>query len=343
MGNNQHKPDALLPVIDFGNFLVDPTSPGGQACAQALREACHNPGFCYLANHGIDARLEQDVIDISHRFFDLPVSDRLAIKNTKSAQFRGYTQLGMEITNNTQDWRDQIDFGPEKETVNLGPDDPQWLKLHGPNQWPPALPTMQDIISSWLGCMASLGTSVLSALAVGLGQEPDYFDYMAGDEPEFLMKVIRYPHVENDQDSEQGVGLHQDSGLITLILQNEVPGLEVGLGDDIVPVKQIPGTYIMNLGEMLQMATHGYLRATKHRVIMPPPGLERISLAYFVNPALEANIVPISLPPDLMTQAPGGENPNPDDPVFSVYGANKLKFRVRSHPDVAAIHYSDLV
>lgn len=343
MLNDQSKPDGALPIIDIGIFLANPTSAGGQACAQALREACHDPGFCYLTNHGIDARLEQDVMDISRAFFGLPEADRFAIKNTKSAQFRGYTQLGMEVTNNRQDWRDQIDFGPEKKTIMVGPNDPRWMNLHGPNQWPEALPAMRNLISTWLGHMASLGTSVLSALAVGLGQPPDYFDYMAGDEPEFLMKVIRYPYVENDQDSAQGVGLHQDSGLITFILQNEIPGLEVGLGDDIVPAKHVPGTYIMNLGEMLQMATHGYLRATKHRVIMPPPGQERIALAYFANPTLEAKIEPIPLPSDLMAQAPGGENPNPDDPVFSVYGANKLKFRVRSHPDVAAIHYPDLV
>ena len=341
MEKNQSPLHITLPIIDIGPFLADTTSDAGQTCAKTLREACHDPGFCYLENYGIDPTLEKAVFDVARRFFALPESDRLAIKNTKSAQFRGYTRLGMEVTNKKQDWRDQIDFGPEKATVPVGPGDPPWLRLHGPNQWPPAVPEMRETMIYWMRLMSSLGTSVMSALALGLGQNRGYFDYLVRDEPEFLVKVIRYPHVENGA-SDQGVGLHQDSGLITFILQSEVPGLEVGMGDRIVPVEPISGTLIMNLGEMLQMATGGYLRATKHRVIMPPAGTERISFAYFVNPALEAKVEQIPLPSELQALAPGGENPNPDDPAFTVYGANKLKFRARSHPDVAAIHYPDL-
>ncbi|MBT5873446.1 MAG: isopenicillin N synthase family oxygenase [Candidatus Latescibacteria bacterium] len=330
-----------LPEIDIGAFLTDEGTVGAQECVEKLRGACHGPGFCYLVNHGIDGDLEAQVLNTTRRFFDLPESDRLAIRNTKSAQFRGYTRLGMERTNNVRDWRDQIDFGPERDVVPVGPDDPLWLRLHGPNQWPPALPDMQDGMLLWMDQMSKLGTRVLRALALGLGQQKNYFDYLTGQDPEFLLKVIRYPHVPGE--SGQGVGLHQDSGLLTFILQDGVSGLEVGIGNDTVKVEPRSGSMIMNLGEMLQIATGGYLRATKHRVVMPPEGSERISLAYFVNPALEASVVPVPLPIELALDAVGGENTDPDDPVFSVYGANKLKFRARSHPDVAAIHYPELV
>ena len=106
---------------------------------------------------------------------------------------------------------------------------------------------------------------------------------------------------------------------------------------------KIPGAYVLNLGEMLQLATHGYLRATRHRVVSPPPGVERISVAYFFNPCMESTLAPIDLPPELAAKAVGGQNHNPDDPVFATYGDNWLKFRIRSHPDVAAIHHRDLI
>ena len=73
------------------------------------------------------------------------------------------------------------------------------------------------------------------------------------------------------------------------------------------------------------------------------PGRERISVAYFFNPCMEATFDVIDLPPELATAAPGGQNAKPGDPIFSNYGDNWLKFRVRSHPDVAAIHPPDLL
>jgi isopenicillin N synthase-like dioxygenase len=98
--------------------------------------------------------------------------------------------------------------------------------------------------------------------------------------------------------------------------------------------------YVMNLGEMLQAATNGYLKATPHRVKSPSPGRDRISAAYFFHPRLDSVFEPIDLPPALARQTRGGQNADPNDPVFSVFGENYLKIRLRSHADVARAHYS---
>jgi isopenicillin N synthase-like dioxygenase len=74
----------------------------------------------------------------------------------------------------------------------------------------------------------------------------------------------------------------------------------------------------------------------------PPPGRQRTSVAYFFNPRLESTITPIDLPSELAADAPGGQNADPNDPVFSTFGVNYLKIRLRSHPDVARAHYSDV-
>ena len=137
--------------------------------------------------------------------------------------------------------------------------------------------------------------------------------------------------------------MHHDSGLVSFVLQEDVGGLQVQIGDELVDATPKPGTYVMNLGEMLQAATSGYLRATKHRVTSPPPGRDRISIAYFFHPRLECEFAPIALPPALAAATRGGENTDPNDPVLKRFGNNYLKIRLRSHPDVAAAHYADVL
>ena len=112
--------------------------------------------------------------------------------------------------------------------------------------------------------------------------------------------------------------------------------------DKLVDVEPMPGAYVVNLGEMMQSATNGYLRATKHQVTSPPPGQQRISIAYFMNPRLDARFEPFELPAELQAAAPGGQNQDPNDPVFSCFGANTLKIRMRSHPDVTEAFYADV-
>lgn len=334
---------SVIPTVDIGAFLADETSPGGREFVAELLTACHEIGFVQLTGHGIAPTLDQQVHDVSRRFFALPEADRLEIVNTKTPYFRGYTRLGTEHTNGVSDRRDQIDIGPEHVPVDIGPGDPAWMRLRGPNQWPAAVPAMRTVVTEWMAAMAEVGRGVLRALAIGLGQPPELFDPVVDDDPEVLVKIIRYPAAAPGEHGDQGVGAHHDSGLLSFIHQDDAGGLEVLVGDRFVPAPRQPGAYVLNLGEMLQLATNGYLRATEHRVVSPASGVERISVAYFFNPCMASTLDPIDLPPELAARAPGGQNARADDPVFATYGDNWLKFRLRSHPDVAEIHHADLV
>lgn len=334
---------ASLPVLDIAAFLDDPTSVGGRRFVDELIATEHDIGFCYLVGHGVDPAVEARVMELAATFFALPEPDRLEIVNTNTPHFRGYTRLGQERTNGTSDWRDQIDIGPERAAPDLDPDAPPWMRLRGPNQWPSAVPEMQGVVTTWMDAMAEVGRAVLSALALGLGLPADHFEPVVTPDPEVLVKIIRYPAPDAVTDTGQGVGLHHDSGLLSFIMQDDVGGLQVQTGDSLVDATPMPGAYVLNLGEMLQVATSGYLRATKHRVVSPPPGRERISVAYFFNPCMESRLDPIELPPALAAEASGGQNPDPNDPIFAIYGENWLKFRLRSHPDVAEIWHADLV
>ena len=204
---------------------------------------------------------------------------------------------------------------------------------------------MQPTVTGWMGEMAEVGTAVLRAIALGLGQPADHFEPATRPAPRGAGEDHPLPgprrRATDAHVSDQGVGLHNDSGLLSFILQDDVGGLQVQIGDELVDATPMPGALVLNIGEMLQIATDGYLRATKHRVVSPPAGRQRISVAYFHNPAMEATFEQIPLPPSSRPDT-GAANDRPGDTIFSNYGDNWLKFRVRSHPDVAAIHHPDL-
>ena len=331
----------MLPVLDIANYLSDPSRAAADEFINTLLQTCHGPGFFYLTGHGIDQSISSAALTVAEEFFALPDAERESLAIANSAGFRGYTLLHTEKTNGKPDWRDQIDIGPEEPAPVLSPQDPPWMRLRGPNQWPASLPQMSPAIRNWMNHIHPLGMTLMRALAQGLGQQADYFDSRMTPEPYTRVKIIRYP-AQPEGTGGQGLGLHNDTGIMTFILQDAVPGLQVMSNGELVDVKPMPGAYVVNLGEMMQAATNGYLRATEHQVVSPPAGQQRISIAYFMNPRLDARFEPIDLPPALASEAAGGQNSNPDNPVFTTFGANALKTRMRSHPDVTERFYSDV-
>ena len=99
----------------------------------------------------------------------------------------------------------------------------------------------------------------------------------------------------------------------------------------------VPGAFIVNIGEMLEVASGGYLRATEHRVRLS--SRERISVPYFFNPRLDAAMPVLELPDELAVHARGVSVDPANEQIFSIYGRNAWKSRLRAHPDVAAAQW----
>lgn len=118
-------------------------------------------------------------------------------------------------------------------------------------------------------------------------------------------------------------------------------GLQVEHDGGWIDVPAVPGAFVVNIGELLEFATDGYLRATRHRVVSPPPGETRLSVPFFFNPALDSTVPRIELPADLARRA-RGVTQDPDNVISGTFGDNLLKARLRAHPDVAAAHHADL-
>ena len=304
-----------------------------------LREAARNVGFLYLTGHGIEASLLRQLIDLSGAFFALPEAQKLAVEMIHSPHFRGYTRVAREITRNQPDWREQIDIGAERAALPLAPGAPAWQRLTGPNQWPAALPQLRPLVLEWQTRAADTLLRLVRLLCASLGQDPDALQAICGDDPHYLVKLIRYPGREAT-DSDQGVGAHKDSGLLSLLLQDDIGGLEVESGGRWIPAEPRPGTLVVNIGEILELASNGYLRATLHRVRTPPAGRDRISVAFFLGARLDSTVPVLALPPALAALASGPEA-DPGNPLLRDVGENYLKGRLRSHPDVASRYYRD--
>ncbi|MFC0436969.1 isopenicillin N synthase family oxygenase [Kutzneria buriramensis] len=327
-----------LPVLDISRFR-------GRADVRAafladLRYAAHDVGFFYVVGHGVPAAVADGVSRAARRFFALPLEQRLEIENVNSAQFRGYTRVGNEHTGGTPDWREQIDIGPERPARTVREGDPAWLRLIGPNQWPTALPELRDTVLAWQAEALRVSQEVLRALAAALGQDERYFAAWFDDEAATHLKLIHYP---GRATSDQGVGAHKDYGYLALLQQDDIGGLQVRAGDrGWIDVTPRPGSFVVNIGEMLEIATLGYLRATNHRVVSPANGVDRYSAAFFLAPRLDAVVEPVTLPPGLAARA-RGVTEDPDNPLLAAYGENALLGWLRSHPRVAERWWSDVL
>ncbi len=314
-----------LPVVDM--------RANSARLQKGLRDAAHEVGFCYLTGHGVPEELTGRLLAAARRLFDLPAADKNAAAMVRSPHFRGYTRLGGELTRSRVDWREQIDIGPERPAIG-GPGKPDYLWLQGPNQWPAALPELPGIVDEWDAALSEVARALLRHWAASLGSPPDVFDPAFADSPATLIKIIRYPARAA---TPQGVGAHRDAGVLTLLLAEPgTRGLQVRRASgDWIGVPPLPGAFIVNIGELLEVATGGYLRATEHRVNLDGAA-ERISVPYFFNPRLDARMPMLSLPDELRAVAETRDDPS--DPIFSVYGRNAWKSRLRAHPDMAAAH-----
>lgn len=333
-----------IPVLDLsaarqadGSFSPD--------FIEQLRDASHRVGFFQLIGYGAAPGQAEDLLATIKRFFDLPLEERMKLDNRLSPHFRGYTRMGTEVTQGRADAREQIDYSPDREPVLDYPrEQPYWL-LQGHNMWPDdSLPELQQAAMAWAELMSRVGDELLRAIAVSLQLPEDYFDEPFRDSPAWMGKLVHYVGGAVEAAGDQGVGAHADYGFVTLLLQDAVGGLEVlpPGASEWTPVEPIPGALVVNLGEMLEVATEGYLAATIHRVQAPPPGVDRYSVPFFWSPRLDAVIEPVPLPEELKAQARGISD-DPSNPMLASFGLNMLKGRMRAHPDVTERHYPQLM
>ena len=298
-----------IPSIDLAALE---RGSGGER--ERLRRAANELGAFVLCGHGVDAACTEELLDLSRRLFALPRTELAAIDMIHSPYFRGYSALGTERTQGEPDLREQLDVGPEEEPRPRSDGDPPYVRLHGPNLWPSSLPALRPSVLAWMQRLRDVSVRLLTAMAEAVGLPSETLTAGYTGVPHERLKIIKYPQAGSGN-MQQGVGEHSDSGFLALIAHDGTRGLQVFNGREFIDVLAPPGALIAVLGRALAEATAAETIAARHRVVSPPAGAERVSVAYFLNPRLD----------------------------HAGYGDEALKVVLRSHPHVAHRFFADLL
>ena len=266
-----------IPQIDLdGVFAGD--WPRRETAARQMREACLETGFFYVINHGVPDALMQAQMDASRAFFALPAEAKMALHIDRSPHRRGYEPLALQTLDQgaPPDLKESAMFGREA-------DDPLDLAA-APNLWPD-LEGFRAVMRQYQAQMMRLGSGLAGLLALSLDLPEDYFAE-ALSRPSCAVRLLRYPPQPAEAAFNQlGSGAHTDWGMLTLLLQDDIGGLEVrNVDGDWIRAVPIPGAFVVNLGDMIPAATGGLYRSNFHRVLNNQSGRDRYSIATFFNP-----------------------------------------------------------
>ncbi len=280
---------AALPVIDLAPLFSDYPS-GHRTVAEALVEAGHRSGFFYIKNHGVPADLIARMFDSSRQFHEQPRSYKMRYWCGFSTNHRGY----VPFEENGGDFPKRINFNEAFDLSFEAPEDhPDYLakwRMTGPNVWPD-LPDWQETVSSYYKAVFDLGLTMLDALALGLGLDADDLRQHITC-PTSQLRMLRY--VPNDmpvQENIVGIDAHSDFECFTILLQGG-PGLQVMNAEDHwIEAPPLPGCFIVNIGDIFETWTGGYLKSTQHRVINS--GVERYSFPLFFGLDYHSRVEPL--------------------------------------------------
>jgi isopenicillin N synthase-like dioxygenase len=301
-----------LPVIDVGALVAARSTQADRlAVAHELDAAARRHGFFYARHHGVDAALVERLVSLARQFFAQDEAAKLQIPMSAGGRaWRGYFPLGGELTSNRPDWKEGLYLGSE-----LGPDHPRVREgaiLHGPNLWP-QIAGFRETVLAYLDAMAALGHALMGGLALGLGLPQRYFHEHGTADPLLLLRLFNYPSrpVPGGSAAQWGVGEHTDYGYLTLLWQDEVGGLQVRTDAGWLEAPPIPGTFVCNIGDMLDRITGGRYRSLPHRVALNTSGRDRLSIPLFFDPDFATRIEPVP-----------GSGPGADDSGRRWDGAN---------------------
>ncbi|XP_052876514.1 probable 2-oxoglutarate-dependent dioxygenase At3g50210 isoform X4 [Gossypium arboreum] len=251
-----------IPVIDVAPLFAkcdDPKmvqDPGVREVVKQLDQACREAGFFYAKGHGIPETMVKEVRNITHKFFDLPYEEKLKIKMTPAAGYRGYQRIGENITKGVPDMHEAIDCYKELKQGMYGA---LGKPMEGCNQWPHYPPNFKELMEKYISLCTEVSRKIMRGIALALGGSPDEFEGERGGDAFWVMRLIGYPGASTangkcTSENDIGCGAHTDYGLLTLVNQDEnITALQVrNQAGEWISAPPIPGTFVCNIGDMLK-------------------------------------------------------------------------------------------
>ncbi|HEY0682193.1 MAG TPA: 2-oxoglutarate and iron-dependent oxygenase domain-containing protein [Steroidobacter sp.] len=281
------QPAPTLPIIDLS--LLHQGARDRARVAEQLDSACKQFGFFYLVGHGVTEQSVRSLMSLARQFFATPVEDKLSIHMSKGGRaWRGYFPVGEELTSGRPDGKEGIYFGTELDDsdarVRAG------IPLHGRNLFP-TTHALREPVLAYIDDLTQLGHRLMSLLATALGLDTEFFRTHYTRDPTILFRIFNYPR-RTDGHTGWGVGEHTDYGFITLLKQDDVGGLQVRHADRWLEVPDVAGSFVCNVGDMLERLTRGRYVSALHRV-RSSPTRDRLSMALFFDPGFDAVLTPI--------------------------------------------------
>ncbi|NBW74805.1 MAG: isopenicillin N synthase family oxygenase [Sphingomonadaceae bacterium] len=251
--------------------------------AQAIGESFRTFGFAMVKDFSIDHDLIKRAWQMSEEFFALPEDEKRSYHNPAIAGARGYTPFGVEIAKDAK-------HHDLKEFWHVGRDLPEGSPLADasmpPNVWPARPQGFKEVFSELYRQFDEAGATILSAIALYLGLDENWFDQGIED-GNSVMRLLHYPPIPNLEGEAIRAGAHGDINLITLLLGAEEAGLELLFqGKEWISASPPEGAMVINVGDMLERLTNHYLPSTIHRVRNPNPErarFSRYSMPFFLH------------------------------------------------------------
>ena len=258
-------------------------SKGPEGVAGEIDAACREVGFFYIVGHGVDPSLLARLDGLAREFFALPEEEKAEIGMRRGGRaWRGWFPVGGELTSGAPDLKEGIYFGAELPASH--PRVTTGTPLHGANLFPRRPAGLRDAVLAYMDALVGVGQQVLRGIAVGLGHDAGFFERELTADPLVLFRIFHYPP---STDTSWGVGEHTDYGLLTLLAQDEHGGLQVRSTSGWVDAPPIAGSFVCNIGDMLERLSGGAYRSTPHRV-RNTTGASRLSFPFFLDPSWDA-------------------------------------------------------
>ncbi|KAI3680870.1 hypothetical protein L6452_35647 [Arctium lappa] len=269
---NGSSPMQSIPVIDMNDLIM-----GGSNTKENLLSACHEWGIFQLVNHGVDKSLVEKMKKEMVEFFKIPIEEKMKYQ-LKGGEYEGYGQTILHAQDQKVDWADRF-------YMITNP-----LHMRKSNLLPEFPPLLRDTLEKYLLELQKLGMSLFSLIgqAVDIDKEEMLEIFEDG------MQSVRMTYYPPCPQPDLVIGLtpHSDAAGITILLQvNDVDGLQVKKDGIWIPVNFLPDAFIVNVGDILEILSNGVFNSIEHRAIVNATK-ERMSLAMFFNPKLEANVGP---------------------------------------------------
>ena len=287
-----------IPVVDIGP-MFGADRAGRLAVAMELRRCCSEVGFVYIKNHGVPEERMLRAREQMAEYFHRPLEYKLQHDIMHAQRHRGFVRYGGLYADVSAKPDHQEAF---EVALELPEDDPDYRAgnmIYGPNIWPDDMPDFRKHIYAYYDEILALGRVMFRAFALALDLEENWFEPLIV-KPMGQLRLIYYPPQEGPIDPQRiGIGAHSDYECFTILWQDGTGGLQVqNIAGEWIEATPVPGTFIINIGDMMARWTNGLFSSTPHRVINRT-GKERYSMPFFYGANYEtvARCIPSLLKP----------------------------------------------